>query len=89
MKFAKHLRDNYSSYREEFSIFAEVERAARGLAIARWLAETYPEVAQKLVDGSYEHAKVFVPQVIPAESISLAIRRSLSSGLSAASLFLT
>jgi len=66
MKFAAHLRKNYAKYGQEFPIFAEVERAARVVAIARWLAETYPEVAQKLVDDSYERATVFVPQVIPA-----------------------
>jgi hypothetical protein len=66
LRFAAHLRTNYTAYGEEFLIFAEVERAARTVAIARWLAETYPETAQKLVDASYENAKVFVPQVIPA-----------------------
>ena len=66
MRFAAHLRTNYNAYADEFLIFAEVERAARVVAIARWLVETYPEVAQKLVDTSYENAKVFVPQVIPA-----------------------
>ena len=67
LQFAKHLRDNYAAYGEEFAIFAEVERAARVVAIARWLAETYPDVAQQIVDGSYENVKVFVPQVIPAK----------------------
>lgn len=66
MRFAKHLREHYAAYGEEFPIFAEVERAARIVAIARWLAENYPEVAQKLVDSSYENVKVFVPQAIPA-----------------------
>ena len=66
MRFAKHLRDHYAAYGEEFPIFAEVERAARIVSIARWLTDNYPEVAQKLVDSSYENAKVFVPQAIPA-----------------------
>jgi len=66
MRFAAHLRENYAEYGQEFPIFAEVERAARVVAIARWLAETYPEVAQRLIDDSYEKATVFVPQVIPA-----------------------
>ena len=64
--FAKHLRDHYPAYAEEFPIFAEVERSARVVAIARWLAENYPEVAQKLVDTSYENVKVYVPQAIHA-----------------------
>jgi len=69
IKFAKHMQENYKAYGEEFPIFGEVERAARVVAIARWLAETYPEVAQKLVDTSHEQAKVFVPQVIPGQAV--------------------
>lgn len=65
-QFAAHLRDNFNAFELEFPIFAEVERAARVVAIARWLVETYPEVARKLVEDSYERASVFVPQVIPA-----------------------
>ena len=66
VRFAEHLRENYRAYGEEFPIFAEVERAARVVAIARWLVESYPDVAQKIVDSSYEDVKVYVPQVIPA-----------------------
>jgi len=67
-RFAKHLQDHYAAYAEEFPIFGEVERSARTVAIAKWLAENYPEVAQKLVDTAYDNVKVFVPQVIPANS---------------------
>lgn len=66
--FAKHLRENYQAYSQEFPIFAEVERAARVVAIARWLAESYSDLARNLIDGSYENLKVFVPQVIPAKA---------------------
>jgi hypothetical protein len=66
MRFAEHLRENYAQYAAEFPIFAEVERSARVVAIARWLVKTYPDVAQKLIDESYEQVKVYVPQVIPA-----------------------
>ena len=45
-----------------------MERAARLVSIARWLTEVYPEVAQALVDNSYESIKVFVPQVIDART---------------------
>jgi len=65
-KFAKHIRENYEEYAAEFPIFAEVERTARVVAIARWLVQTYPSVASRLIDDSYEQVKVTVPQVIRA-----------------------
>jgi len=65
-KFAKHIRENYDAYAAEFPIFGEVERAARIVAIARWLADTYPDVSTKLVNQAYEQVAVQVPQVIDA-----------------------
>ncbi len=66
MQFARHLRTNYRAYSEEFPIFGEVERAARIVAIARWLVQVYPELAQRLVDEAYEQVDVYVPQIISA-----------------------
>lgn len=66
IKFAKHIREHYDEYAGEFPIFGEVERAARIVAIARWLSQTYPSAAQKIVAESYEEVEVFVPQVIRA-----------------------
>jgi hypothetical protein len=66
IKFAKHLEDHYSEYAREFVIFAEVERAARIVAIAQWLAEHFPAEARKLADDSLRPVKVVVPQVIRA-----------------------
>ncbi len=65
-KFAKHLQDHYSDYADEFPIFGEVERAARIVAIAQWLRQTYPSVTEKIVAESYKEVEVFVPQVIRA-----------------------
>ena len=66
IRFAKHIEDNYSEYGREFPVFAEVERAARVVAIARWLVKVFPEIAQRLVDDAYELARVYVPQIISA-----------------------
>ena len=68
IRIARHLQENYHAYGEEFPIFAEVERAARVVSIAHWLVETYPDIAQKIIAGSHENVKVFVPQVIPAHA---------------------
>jgi len=67
LRFAKHLQDNYDKFAVEFPVFGEVERSARVVSIARWLAANYPEVARKLVDDAYVGVKVYVPQVIKAK----------------------
>jgi len=81
VKFAKHLEDHYSEYAAEFPIFAEVERGARIVAIARWLNQTYPSAAQRIVAESYEPVEVFVPQVIRARWDKTHQSGSMVSGL--------
>ncbi|NQT19331.1 MAG: hypothetical protein HQ592_06475 [Planctomycetes bacterium] len=66
MKFAEHLKEHYAEYAAEFPIFAEVERAARVVAISRWMIKEHPEVAKRLVDNSYSAVKILTPQVVPA-----------------------
>jgi hypothetical protein len=66
LRFAKHLQDNYPAFAQEFPIFGEIERAARVISIARWMVANYPDAAKKLVDGSYDDVKVYVPQAIKA-----------------------
>ena len=65
-KFARHLQDHYAEYAAEFVIFAEIERAARIVAIAQWLDDKYPDVTRKIASDSFEPVKVVVPQVIRA-----------------------
>jgi len=64
--FAKHLSDNYKAFCNEFPIFGEVERAARIVAIARWLAKTFPEVAKNIIENSYECVEIPIEPVISA-----------------------
>ena len=63
-RFAQHIREHYAEYAKEFPIFAEVERAARVVAIAKWLSENYPDVSTKLLAEAYDPVRVFVPHVI-------------------------
>ncbi len=81
MRFAKHIRENYAAYSEEFPIFDEVERAARIVAISRWLVKEHREIAQQLVDNVYSGVNVFVPQVIPARYVETHREANYRAGL--------
>jgi len=79
--FAKHIQDHYAEYAQEFVIFGEVERAARVVAIAQWLVDTFPDVARKLVQEGYEELSINVPRVIEAKYDRLHRNQSGEIGL--------
>lgn len=81
IRFAKHIEDHYGEYARESVIFAEVERSARIVSLARWFVSKYPSAAAKLVSESYEEVRVETPQVIDAQFVETRGSRGLIGGV--------
>jgi hypothetical protein len=67
IRFANHLQTHYAEFTVEYPIFGEVERAARVVSIARWMAKNYPDESRKLVNDFYDPVRVELPQKIEAK----------------------